>query len=138
MNVGDVDFHHGDGQRTDGVEQSHGRVGIGAGVEGHAGCPVGAGRLQAVDEAALGVALIIVYLHVRIAAAQSGQAAVHGARSVDAGLTRAEQVQVRPVQYQNLLFFHTCCGKRLNFAVPPPARPANGGDNLQRYEKRAW
>ena len=94
-------------QRADAVVQGDARMRVGPGIQHDA---VVDGRtqeprfLQLVDQLALHVALIVVYLHVAIAFAQTFQIVFEGGLSVDSRFALSQEVQVRPVDDE---YFHS-------------------------------
>lgn len=109
--VADVHLDDGQRERADAVGQGQARVGVGARVERDALRAVGARGLQAVDQRAFRVALVVRQLHVRIACAERGEALLHVLRAVDRGFALAQQVQVGAVQDEYLLL-HSLCERK--------------------------
>ena len=89
MDIADVHLDDRSVHGTDGILQGDGRVGIGTSIENDA-VMVKARNMNAVDKFTLDVGLVIVNLHVRIAATQLGQVLVELHRSVHPRLATAQ------------------------------------------------
>ena len=93
-------------QASDAVVQRHAGMCVGPSVEHDAVIASEEARfLHLVDELALHVALVVVYLHVREPLAQLRQVVLERLVAVDAWLPLPQQVQVWPVDNLYLHFF---------------------------------
>jgi len=100
--VADVDFDGGGGYGGDGVMYSDARVAVSSGVDDDS---VGGEPhlVNAVDDFAFDVALVIAYLRIGIVLAQCFDILFHGNVAVDFGLTESDEVEVWSV-YDFYLF----------------------------------
>jgi len=91
--VGDMYLYHRALQTADAVLQGDAGVGVGSGVEHHA-IVAEAYFLKLVDELALDVALIILYLDVGVFGFQLRQIALERIAAINTRLSYAQEVQV--------------------------------------------
>ena len=89
--------------------QRDARVGVGTGVE-HYAISRDPYRLDAIDEVAFVIALIVGYLYVGVLLAQLSEVVVERTRAIYVGLSQPKHIQVRAID--DLNFFHRlrgCC-----------------------------
>ena len=114
VNITDMYLYDGAAQAADTVLQGHAGVGVGSGIEHDAVvAPEEARLLHLVDELALHVALIVVYLYIRVFLPQLGQIAVERLAAVDARFALSQQVQVWSVDNLDFHFFSSLATLRL-------------------------
>ena len=114
VDIRDVYLDDGALETTDAVVQGDARVSIGPCIEHDAVIAACEPRLlHLVDELALDIALIVVYLHLRVAAAECREAVFHRFRAIDTWFPLPQQVQVWPVDNLYLHFFQLDLGVKI-------------------------